>query len=399
MIDSVTERKESDLDDRFRVNVRFGSALIILLLGAAGSSMTAMVFLGLLLTVCVAQVIFDIFSSPMVHDHLERDSISLKDNLHRRRSEEHTATDERRFSPDEAVRKGTPSQFRRDLYAFFMDGTWKQLFVVLGITFFLTNVVFASLYMIRPGCIDGVGPRGFWDAFYFSVQTISTIGYGTLSPITDYGNVIVTFEAATGLLLTALATGLMFAKASRPRANVMFTDHLLFTTHDGEPALLFRAANARGHEVVDASMNVTVLMDHLTAEGQHLRRMNELKLVRDRSPYFALSWTVIHIVDEDSPLHGMTSDEIMDNVSTITCTLIGYDSTYAQTVHARQPYISSDFVFDHQFADILSTLPDGRLMIDYEKFDDLEAVDPSAENSLLFDDLVTDRAHDGPDGQ
>lgn len=152
----------------------------------------------------------------------------------------------------EPVRLGAPSELRRDLYFFFIEGSWTRLMATLAFLYVLVNALFAALYLFVPGSISG-GDESFADAFFFSVQTFSTLGYGAMSPASPWADLIVTIEAATGLLGVALATGLMFAKASRPSSGVMFSQPVVVTERDGVPTLTFRVANARGNDVVDAS--------------------------------------------------------------------------------------------------------------------------------------------------
>ncbi len=372
LIDAMTERRHSELSDRLRVNVRSLSGVVVLVLAAAGDSMSAGALLLLIMFVCVAQVAFDLLSSPDELDHREGGGISMREVMERRVA--NTLGDlERRSEPEAAVRKGMPPEFRRDLYSFFIGGSWRQVFLGLGGAFLLFNVLFGALYAIEPGTVTGVVT--FWDGFFFSVQTISTIGYGAMAPLSPLGHTLVTCEAIVGVLFTALSTGLMFAKASRPTANVMFTDRALLTTYNGQPALMLRVANARGHEVVDATVTLTVLMDEVSAEGLHMRRMHDLELIRSRSPFFALSWTIIHLIDESSPLYS-EGGGIDSRVASVLCNLIGYDATYAQSIHARWTYPVSDFQAGSGFADIISALPDGRLMIDYDNFHVIEDPEP-----------------------
>ena len=272
------------------------------------------------------------------------------------------------------MRKGTPAELRRDLYFFFMEGGWSRLFGTLGFVYLISNVFFAALYMLEPGSIGGGGEdasESFLTAFMFSVQTMSTIGYGVLHPTSNYGDLLVTIEAAFGIFGVAISTGLMFAKASRPKASVLFSENMILTTRHGRRTLMFRAGNARGNAVVDAQMTVSALMDEVSPEGHHMRRVHDLKLVRERSPIFSLSWTVMHEIDDDSPLTDIDWSDPGEHVLSIVCTLLGHDATYGQTTHARHLYMPEDIVPNARFVDVISELEDGRLMMDYTKFHDV----------------------------
>ena len=181
-----------------------------------------------------------------------------------------------------------------------------------------------------------------------------------------------TVEAAVGLFGVALATGLMFAKVSRPASKVLFADKMVLTTWDGHKKLVFRVGNARGNDVVDATMSVHVLKDEVSAEGHHMRRLYDLELERRRTPIFTLSSTITHIIDDKSPLADVDWDHPEDHLMVITATMVGHDATYAQTTHARHMYYPEDIHLDHRFIDVISQLPDGRLMIDYTAFHNVE---------------------------
>jgi len=376
LVDSVTERRQAELSDKLRVNVRVGSAVLILLLAPAGGSMSTGLFLLLVATMCVGQVVFDMMMAPYeaMPEHAKVEGIH--EIAHRRAEGDKSAGEaSRRTNLDNVVRKGAPSELRQDFYTYFMQGSWTRFFIALLFFYLIVNVFFAALYVLQPGCIANSRPNSFADAFYFSVQTFSTIGFGSLSPATTYGNVVVVAEAAIGLLTVAMATGVMMAKAGRPNTGVLFSSKMLIIHRHGVPTLTFRVGNAQGYEIVDANMTVTVLVDEITPEGEHLRRLHTLKLVRSMTPMFVLSWTVMHEIDEDSPLHGYPLDEIHNHVLRFIITMTGHDGVYGQTVYSRHNYYPEDIGTGEKFVDVLSELPDGRLMIDYHLFHDTVPLD------------------------
>lgn len=374
-IDLVTEPRHADLDDRTRVNARVAAAALILLLAPAGARLPGWLFLALVAGVLVANVAFDLLSAPLAADAdgLHRgDALAFPPPVARTETEEPAPSPPRRLDPSTALRRGAPSELRRDLYFHFMRASWTQVLFVIITVFLLFNVFFAALYLLEPEEVSGLADGGFLEAFAFSVQTITTIGYGAMSPTGTYAHVLVTVEAAVGLLGAAVATGLVFAKASRPSASVLFSTPVVITRIDGKPVLQFRAGNARGNDIVEASMRVAALLDEVSAEGDRMRRLHELRLTRARSPIFTLTWSVMHVLDEDSPLAHLTPKNLDDELVSIVVTLTGHDSTYAQTVHARHMYVPDDVRFGHRFVDVLSTLEDGRLLVDYAKFHDTE---------------------------
>ncbi|MCB9577060.1 MAG: low temperature requirement protein A [Polyangiaceae bacterium] len=372
-IDSVTERRQAELSDRARINARWGSALLLLLLAPAGGAMSGGAFLSLVLLVTVAQVAFDMMMAPFEEAaHTELGAKTTAEITRERHAQGNAAPAQKnRPVVTDAVRKGTPSELRRDLYFYFIEGSWTRVFVAFAFLFVITNVFFAALYTLDPQSISGGHSRTFTDAFFFSVQTLATIGYGALSPGNVFGDVIVTVEAAVGLIGVALTTGLVFAKASRARASVLFSKYLVVTRMEGKRVLMLRAGNARGNEVVDATMTLHALVDELTPEGHHFRRVRDLRLTRDRSPMFVLSWAVMHEIDEQSPLGSVDWDKPLGgDLISIVVTLMGHDGTYGQTIYARHIYYPDDIRVNQRFEDVISQLPDGRLMIDYGKFHD-----------------------------
>jgi len=258
-----------------------------------------------------------------------------------------------------------------DLYHHLLSASWPRLLATMALLYLASNALFALVYLAQPGSIENARPESFVDAFFFSVQTMATIGYGKLVPRTVLANVLVTAEALFGLLAVAMATGLMFAKFSRPTARVLFSRRAVIAPHDGVPCLMFRMANARGNNVAHAQLDVVLAREETTLEGDRMRRFHDLTLLRPRSTLFALSWTAIHPITERSPLRGATSDSLGATQAEIVVSLMGYDESLAQTVHARHRYQPGDIAWGARFADILVTEPGGARRIDYARFHDV----------------------------
>ncbi len=294
------------------------------------------------------------------------------------------------FRPEEgAVRVGFPTTPLTDLYYQLLRGSWTLVLGVFALVYIATNCVFALLYLAGGDCINGAEPGSFRDAFFFSVQTLATIGYGALTPKTTYANVVVTIEAMVGLIGTALATGMAFAKFARPRAKVWFSKNVLISPYDGKPSLYFRVANIRGNDVVEATVQVSILINHWTPEGHFLRRLEDLELTRARSPLFRLSWLAVHVIDESSPLYGKTCADLERERVMFVVSLVGMDATFAQSVHARHVYLPKDVLFDHHFDDIVEDRPDGRLQFDLGKFHGVHRLSPEqlvAGEGVAFED-------------
>ncbi|MEO1339461.1 MAG: ion channel [Myxococcota bacterium] len=232
--------------------------------------------------------------------------------------------------------------------------------------------------------VEGVRPGAFFDVFFFSIQTFSTIGYGGMSPVGLYGHVIVTIEAMVSLLFTAMATGLLFAKFATPTSRVRFSRTAVIGMHNGKRTLIFRMANERSNQIVEASMNVVVIRTEQTQEVEQLRRFYDLKLRRHRSPIFSLGWTAYHTIDSDSPLADATPESLAADESTVLVSLSGTDSTLWQTVYARHAYSWNEIEFDRRFVDLVQVRQDGSRMIDYAEFHStVPADDSGAVTSLV----------------
>ncbi|MFN3202512.1 MAG: ion channel [Bradymonadia bacterium] len=264
-----------------------------------------------------------------------------------------------------------------DLYIKLIEARWRQLFGLTICYYLAANTIFAVLYLLGDAPIGGMDEGSFAEHFFFSVQTLSTIGYGAMSPQTPYGHIIVTIESLFGVLSVALITGLVFAKASRPSANLKFSRLAVVTQYDGKPTLMFRVANMRGKELVEATMRLTVLKGEVSPEGHHMRRLHDLKLVRKQTPLFILSWQVMHVIDEDSPLYGVSPEEMAEDGMLLIVTLMGYEGAYAQTVHARHEYYPDQLMWNHRLVDVITRRPDYSVELDLRRFHDVEPERPS----------------------
>lgn len=260
-----------------------------------------------------------------------------------------------------------PVSKTRDFYFFLMELTWPRLFLLIVLAFIVINIIFGTLYFQSPSSLS-MSDKTWWNCFFFSVQTFSTIGYGTISPISFYANILVTIEAALGLISSAMIAGIVFAKFSRPKARILFSKPLLINNYHGKRVLNFRVGNSRANDLVDTNITITALIEERTPEGVLLRKMSDLKLDRSRSSFFSLSWTVFHVIDETSPLFGIIEPEPHISIIAFTTLLIGHDGTYSQTIYAKHTYYPEDIMYDRYFVDVIHQQPDGRMAVDYNKF-------------------------------
>ena len=267
--------------------------------------------------------------------------------------------------------RGTPF---RDVYFRALRLNWWR-FLGLGAALFLAaNTVFGLLYMIQPRGISYMRPGSFSDAFFFSVQTLATIGYGRWAPVSTYANLIVTAETLVGASILAVFAGLAFARFARPNAQVRFSKNMVVTQFDGVRMLMVRVANERGNQILEANVSLSLVRDERTVEGYYIRRLYDLKLERSRSPVFRLSFLVMHRLDDESPLKACTTDTMVQDEVEVVAVVSGLDDTTLQTVHARTSYLSEDILFGRRFADLFGYTADGVRAMDYRRFNETEPV-------------------------
>jgi inward rectifier potassium channel len=256
-----------------------------------------------------------------------------------------------------------------DLYHYLVTSSWTTLLAFVLVAYVGANLIFASIYFFDGG-VAGARPGSFADMFFFSVQTMATIGYGKMTPASFLTNALVSLEALFGLVGLAMMTGLMFAKFSLPSARVRFSRYAVVSRRDGLPSLMFRMANLRANRIVEAEIHVVFARMERTPEGESLRRFYDLPMARSRSALFTLSWTAVHPIVEGSPFAGQTRESLLAQDAEIVVSLTGLDETFSQTVHARKSYRAEDIRWGHRLVDIMSPGDGGSMVIDYSRFDD-----------------------------
>lgn len=270
------------------------------------------------------------------------------------------------------------------LYHSLLQISWPRFFGVVVVGYLIANAVFACGYML---CGEGallvpenlqIGNQ-FWEAFFFSVHTMATIGYGNITPVGIAANVIVTFEALFGLLGFALITGMLFSRFSRPTAKILFSEQAIIAPYRGISAFEFRITNGRCNEIIE--LHATVMYSQFEdVGGRKLRRFYPLTLERERVAFFTLSWTIVHPIDETSPLFGKTEGDLLATNAEILVLLTGIDETFSQTVHTRSSYKANEIVWRAKFGDIYNPpTATGRLTIDVRKLHSVERLNNTDE--------------------
>jgi len=264
----------------------------------------------------------------------------------------------------------------RDFYHGLLKAPWWATIAAISATFLAANAVFAALF-VEVGGVSHAAPASFKDAFFFSVQTMGTIGYGAMFPDSTAANVIVVAESLTSLLLTALATGLVFAKFSRSTARFVFSKHVVISPLNGVPTLAFRLGNQRGNQLVDAQIRLVMIRTEQTSEGKPFYKMLDLHPTRARALSLSRSWNVLHIVDAGSPLHGETPASTVLKEIELQVLVIGIDDITMQTVHTTHRYFTKDILWGARMADVLTEIDSGHLVLDLRKFHDVEPTEPT----------------------
>jgi inward rectifier potassium channel len=265
-------------------------------------------------------------------------------------------------------RIGLRNSWWRDIYHEAVTISWPRFLLLSVASYLIANLIFACFYLFQTGAIGQARPGSFADAFFFSIQTMATIGYGKLTPDTIYANLLVTLQTVFAMLLLAVTTGLIFARFSRPTARIMYTRNIVIGPHNGTPTLSFRMANERNNQILQAEITVAMLRTETLLEGGTIRRLYDLKLMRSRSPIFALSFQAMHPIDVSSPLYGASLETMEADGVEFIVIATGIDATTSQTVHTHHSYSLDDLLWDHRFADIFGYTDTGRAALDFRKF-------------------------------
>ncbi len=260
----------------------------------------------------------------------------------------------------------------KDPYHLAVTLSWPRFIALLLSTYLAVNVVFAVLYVLVPGSVANARPGSLADTFFFSFETLATVGYGEMYPGSFYGHCIACLEIAMGLGFTAIMTGLTFVRFSRPRAKFIMAEKLVVCQHNGVPTLMVRFGNGRMTPLADARATLNALLREHTPEGTIFRRVEELQLLRARLPIFPLTWTLMHVIDEHSPLHGMDAAALIASEVNMFLTIEARDPALATTVHEVRTYGPETVTFGMRYVDVITSEPDGTPLADMTRISEVE---------------------------
>ena len=263
-----------------------------------------------------------------------------------------------------------------DPYYLVLSMSWRAFLASVLALFLAANLIFATLYWLAPAAIGNARPGSFSDAFFFSIETLATVGYGEMTPQSTYGHSVAAAEIFVGMFLTALVTGAFFARFARPQPRLIFSDVAVITPYEGRTALMVRVASRRVHSINEVRGRISYLRTFHLPDGGTFRRFFDLKLVRSENPVLSLSWTLIHPIDEDSPLHGMNEERLRDEAPRLLVSINGFDEAISSPINDRRSYRPEDIRVGHVFVHILEDMPDGAIQIDLTRLHDTVEVPP-----------------------
>lgn len=275
----------------------------------------------------------------------------------------------------------------RDPYHLAVSLSWPGFAFAMLASWIILNLGFAGLYAVSPGAIANARPGSFADVFFFSIETLATVGYGVMAPATLYGHIISALETMAGLAFTAIVTGLLFVRFSRPKAKIAYAADAVVTSHNGHPTLMLRLANARTTLMSGASARLFVMLADRTVEGTFYRRIHELPLVQSHQPLFVMPWTLMHVIDPLSPLHGHDAASLTRDQARLFLTIETWDHVLAAMVFDLRDYAAERIRFGMRFANTVSVDGGGRATADLARMS-LLLPEEDAPGTISRDDTI-----------
>jgi inward rectifier potassium channel len=267
--------------------------------------------------------------------------------------------------------QGIETRFWSDFYHRAMHVSWPQFFIFCATFFMAINCLFALFYYLGHDPIANIRPDHIEDLFFFSIETLATVGYGNMYPQTTYGHLLATAEIFVGLSFITVMTGLVFNRFARPQARILFAEKPIIGPHNGQSSLMLRIANERHNLISEARAELWFSINEISLEGVPMRRFYQLALERSQNPFFALSWTLFHPITDESPLKAMTEELLQEKDALFVVTFHGLDDQSGHILNARRTYAAQDLRWNSKYTDILTQGPDGLPHINYNHFHDI----------------------------
>ncbi len=300
-------------------------------------------------------------------------------------------------------RRGLPWRATLSAYDWLLNLSWPRFLGAVGAFYLLLNTLFAFAYLaLGPGALAGAPEvaleSAFSRAFFFSVESLSTVGYGHLIPVSTGANLLMTVESFTGILTVALVTGIAFARFSRPQAKIFFSRRAVIAPYRDGKGFMFRIVNQRRSQLIEVEAKVILARFEAEPGGPPVRRFHDLPLARRKVTFFPASWTVVHPIDEASPLAGATRESLEATAAEFLILLSAVDENFSQTVHTRSSYAAENLVWDARFVSVFTGDDgEGRQAIDLGKLDEVEKLeDEPGKREAAVDALLELRRRQRP---
>ena len=274
------------------------------------------------------------------------------------------------------VKRSNAGHSPRDIYHFLVNLSWTNFFLLIFAGYFLVNLLFGIVYYMIGvenirNAVDKAPMQSFLNAYFFSVQTFTTVGYGGMVPSGFPANFVASIEAMIGLLGFAIATGLLYGRFSRPSARILFSRNAVVAPYRDKTALMFRLANQRNNDIIEVEANVlAVFKDKYTNNRQYF----VMTLERNSVYFFPLSWTVVHPIDEQSPFFNKSLDELKELQTEILIQFKGFDDTFSQTVHTKYSYSLDEIIWNAKFKQAFEPDHKGEIIFDLNRIHDYEII-------------------------
>lgn len=263
-----------------------------------------------------------------------------------------------------------------EAYHYLVNISWLHFFVLTFLGGFLINAVFAVIYLVIG--IEQIIPttgdilNDFLNAFFFSTQTFTTLGYGFMAPHGIASGIVSSFEAFTGLLLFAFITGLLYGRFSKPKASVRFSKHLVLRAFNNQNAIMFRLVNNRRSTMIYPKISVTLALSKVSSNGDYVNEFYALDLERDTINYLPTTWTIVHEIDKESPLFEFSKEDLINQHGELIIMISYYDESFNQEVHQMHSYFLNEIRLDHTFVKAYYYNDDGKMVLDHKLFDSIE---------------------------